>query len=121
MPAALVLAHCLCIFIASSVITCAYLQAVATGCKPPRWQYLAMLTGRLVYDIVASPHAVRADTVLPLVLAAESALAVWCMRRRSAYVGEPTGMHRLPLLCLCADLMSAPVVLWLAPEAACAR
>ena len=121
MPAALVLVHCLCIFIASSVVTCAYLQAVATGCKPPRWQYLGMLTGRLVYDIVASPHAVRTDTVLPLVLAAESALAVWCMRRSSAYVGEHTGMHKLPLLCLCADLMSAPVLLWLAPEAACAR
>ena len=121
MPAALVLAHCLCMFVASSVITCAYLQAVATGCKPPRWQYLAMLTGRLVYDIVASPHAVRGGTVLPFVLATESALAVWCMRGRSAYVGEPIWLHKLPLLCLCADLMSAPMLLLLAPEAACAR
>ena len=116
MLTALVLGHCLCIFIASSVITCAYLQAVATGCKPPRWEYLGMLAGRLVYDIVASPHAVRAATVLPLVLATESVLTVLCMRHRSAYVGEPTGMHKLPLLCLCADLMSAPAVLWLAPE-----
>ena len=121
MTSTLVLVHCFFIFIASSVVTCAYLQAVATGCKPPRWHYLAMLTGRLVYDIVASPHAVRAPTVLPLVLAAESALAVWCMRHRSAYVGEPAGLYKLPLLCLCADLISAPVLLWHTPEAACAR
>lgn len=119
MSSALVLAHCVCIFIASSGITCAYLQAVATGCKPPRWQYLAMLTGRLVYDIVASPHAVRTRTVLPLVLATESMLAVWCMRGQHPHVGDFTAMHRLPLLCLCADLMSAPVLLWLTPEAVC--
>ena len=121
MHTSLMLAHCLCMFVASSLVTCAYLQAVATGSKPPSWQFLAMLAGRLVYDIVASPHAVRAPTVLPLLLAAESVLVVWCMQRRSAYIGQFTGMHKLPLLCLCADLMSAPAVLWLAPTTACVR
>ena len=118
---AFMLAHCLCIFIVSSLITCSYLQAVATGCKPPRLHYLAMLTGRLVYDIVGNPHAVREPTVLPLLLATESALSVWCMRRRSAHIGEPTGMQKVPFLCLCADLMSVPALLCLAPEAVCAR
>ena len=121
MLSTLMLVHCLCIFVMSSLITCAYLQAVATGCKPPPWQYLTLLTGRLVYDIVANPLDVRVQTVLPLLLAIESVLVIWCMRRRSAYVGEPTGMHKLPFLCLCADLMYVPAALWPTPGAACAR
>lgn len=97
-------AHGLCIFMVSSLVTTAYLHAAYWGTRPPPAWLLLMFGMRLAVDVSGGlvPFSV-ASARLPLLMVLES-LAVVCTRTaRNACTYEQTLCNTCAIMCLCAD------------------